>query len=303
MRLPTCLGVRRTPVAAKMWSATNLLRIGNRPSVRVDLLSCGLYRSRPARTHPSALITLYVDGWWRAPAMSAASSGGGHTGSSLPLRLRQHLRESRIVFTAASVPEGAPAAAAGDGERERMDAVDTDERVDADAGEGRRCTMAIARRGAGWCRRQRWPGGLYIREPPMRVGRQVRVCARGREHVHCPGRSRCPSARHGLGPGDDAADRTRFCTGQAREGGPWDGGRGRHLLAEGRNAPVPCSPRPLRITSVRARAASTKSRQIASASGALSVTPASLRPDYVLPGHAFQAGLHRATEGANRARA
>lgn len=100
MRLPTCFGVRRTPVFSKMWSATNLLRIGKRPSARVDLLSDGRYFSRPS--------------------MRAASRCGGQTASSLPLRLLQHLREFRMDLTAASVPvPGVSLSSSLDGEAER----------------------------------------------------------------------------------------------------------------------------------------------------------------------------------------
>ena len=59
-------------------------------------------------------------GWWyvrreNAPSISAASSSGGHTGSSLPFRLRQHLRELRIVLTASFVPAGAAPVPVADG--------------------------------------------------------------------------------------------------------------------------------------------------------------------------------------------
>lgn len=64
--------------------------------------------------------------------MSAASRWGGHTGSSLPLRLRQHLRELRIDLTAASVvADAGEEESLGEEERERLG--ETEERVEEEA--------------------------------------------------------------------------------------------------------------------------------------------------------------------------
>lgn len=108
-----------------MKSATNLFRMGKRPNARVDFDSEGLYFSNPKwHTHivfsnqrPRPNVSIY------GPSMRAASRCGGQTGSSLPFRLRQHLRELRIDLTAASVVADAgeePAVSAGEEERDRL---------------------------------------------------------------------------------------------------------------------------------------------------------------------------------------